>query len=129
MCLHSTSIFYEVHQGPREGAMLHICLRGEVAGEAFEERVELHRDTAFNFASVASRLAQKHGVPVSHNLIMRGTPSLIRCSKTFGKSWAFTAVTGSILITYSRTVSNPADLAGAHPALPCPATECIHSQD
>jgi hypothetical protein len=66
--------------------MLHMCLRGEVAGEAFEERVELHRDTAFNFASVASRLAQKHGVSVSQNLIMRGTPSLIRCSKTFGKS-------------------------------------------
>jgi hypothetical protein len=68
----SLDLFYEVHQGTREGAMLQMCLSGEVAGEAFEERFELHRDTAFNFASVVSRLAQKHGVPVSHSLIMPG---------------------------------------------------------
>nr|WP_298143779.1 DUF5064 family protein [uncultured Pseudomonas sp.] len=63
-------LYYEVRQDPTEGAMLHMRMVGEVAGKAFEENFELHRDTAFNFASVASRLAQKHGLPPEHNLIM-----------------------------------------------------------
>ena len=68
----SIDLYYEVRQDPLEGAMLHMRMVGEVAGKAFEEQFELHRDTAFNFASVATRLAQKHGLPTSHSMIMRG---------------------------------------------------------
>lgn len=68
----SIDLYYEVRQDPVEGAMLHMRMVGEVAGKAFEEQFELHRDTAFNFASVATRLAQKHGLPTSHSMIMRG---------------------------------------------------------
>ena len=68
----SIDLYYEVRQDPNEGAMLHLRMVGEVAGKAFEEVFELHRDTAFNFASVASRLAQKHGLPPEHSLILHG---------------------------------------------------------
>ena len=70
--LFSIDLYYEVRQDPVEGAMLHMRMVGEVAGKAFEEEFELHRDTAFNFASVATRLAQKHGLPANHSMIMRG---------------------------------------------------------
>jgi hypothetical protein len=69
---YSIDLYYEVRQDPVEGPMLHMRLVGEVAGKAFEEQFELHRDTAFNFASVASRLALKHGMPTDFSLIMRG---------------------------------------------------------
>ena len=59
MPLFSVDLFYEVRQDPNEGPMLHMRLQGQVNGQAFEEVFELHRDTAFNFASVASRLAHK----------------------------------------------------------------------
>lgn len=68
----SIDLYYEVRNDPAEGPMLHMRLQGEVAGKVFEEEFELHRDTAFNFASVASRLAQKHGLPSGSSLIMRG---------------------------------------------------------
>ena len=51
--------------------MLHMHMVGDLAGKTFEERFELHRDTAFNFASVATRLARKHGFPTNTSLIMR----------------------------------------------------------
>lgn len=43
--------------------MLHMRLVGEVDGKHFEEVFELHRDVAFNFASVATRIAARHGLP------------------------------------------------------------------
>ncbi|HEX5843800.1 MAG TPA: DUF5064 family protein [Pseudomonas sp.] len=67
----SIDLYYQVRHDPAEGPMLHMRLQGEVAGKAFEEVFELHRDTACNFASVASRLAQKHGLPTNQGLIMR----------------------------------------------------------
>lgn len=70
--LFSVDLYYHVRQDPKEGPMLHMRLVGQVQGQAFEEVFELHRDTAFNFASVASRLAQKHGLPISSSLIMLG---------------------------------------------------------
>lgn len=69
--LFSVDLFYEVRQDPVEGAMLHMRMQGQVAGKVFEETFELHRDTAFNFASVATRLAHKHGLPTNQGLIMR----------------------------------------------------------
>ncbi|WP_439887888.1 DUF5064 family protein [Pseudomonas sp. MBLB4123] len=67
----SIDLHYEVRQDPVEGPMLHMRLHGEVAGKAFEEEFELHRDTAFNFASVASRIARKHGLPAGTSLLLR----------------------------------------------------------
>lgn len=64
-------LYYEVRQDPAEGPMLHMHMVGDLAGKTFEERFELHRDTAFNFASVATRLARKHGFPTNTSLIMR----------------------------------------------------------
>lgn len=63
---------YEVRQDAKEGLMLHCRMQGTVEGKAFEESFELHRDTAFNFASVATQIAARHGLPTAHGLIMRG---------------------------------------------------------
>ena len=69
---YTVDLFYEVRQDPQEGPMMHFRMTGQIAGKAFEDEFELHRDTAFNFASVASRMAAKHGLPTNHSLIMRG---------------------------------------------------------
>lgn len=69
--LFSVDLHYEVRQDPTEGPMLHMRMHGQVEGKVFEEIFELHRDTAFNFASVATRLAHKHGLPTNSSLIMR----------------------------------------------------------
>ena len=65
-------LFYEVRHDPSEGPMMHFRMEGQVAGKAFTDDFELHRDTAFNFASVAARMAVRHGLPASHTLIMHG---------------------------------------------------------
>ncbi|WP_068830090.1 DUF5064 family protein [Pseudomonas sp. BMS12] len=69
---YSVDLFYEVRRDPSEGPMMHFRMQGHIAGKAFTDEFELHRDTAFNFASVASRVAAKHGLPTNHSLIMRG---------------------------------------------------------
>ncbi|MGN0927402.1 DUF5064 family protein [Ectopseudomonas mendocina] len=68
---YSIDFYYEVCQDPREGPMLHGRLVGEIDGKPFEEVFEMHRDTAFNFASVISHLVAKHGLPPNHSPIMR----------------------------------------------------------
>ncbi|MFP6848850.1 MAG: DUF5064 family protein [Pseudomonas sp.] len=68
----SIDLHYHVRQDPVEGPMLHMQLQGQVSGKGFDEVFELHRDTAFNFASVATRLAHKHGLPTNNSLIMHG---------------------------------------------------------
>lgn len=67
----SVDLRYEVREDPVEGPMLHMRMQGQVDGNAFEEAFALHRDTAYNFASVVSRLGHKHGLPTDHSLIMR----------------------------------------------------------
>lgn len=67
----SIDFYYDVRQDPKEGAMLHGRLVGEIEGKSFEETFEMHRDTAFNFASVISRLVVKHGLHANHSPIMR----------------------------------------------------------
>ncbi|WP_405120296.1 DUF5064 family protein [Pseudomonas leptonychotis] len=67
----SIDFYYEVRQDPQEGPMLHMRLIGEVQDRHFEEEFELHRDVAFNFASVATRIAAKHGLPPNASPIMR----------------------------------------------------------
>jgi hypothetical protein len=71
MPLFTIDLHYEVRQDPAEGPMLHMRMQGQVGGKAFAEVFELHRDTAYNFASVATRLANKHGLPTNSSLIMR----------------------------------------------------------
>ncbi len=62
---------YEVRDDPAEGKMLHFNMSGEIDGKPFQEAFELHRDMAFNFASVVSHVAARHGVPVEHSLILQ----------------------------------------------------------
>nr|WP_312231432.1 DUF5064 family protein [Pseudomonas sp.] len=66
---YAIDLHYDIRQDAAEGPMLHMTLKGEVKGTAFEESFELHRDTAYNFASVVSRLAYKHGLPANVVLI------------------------------------------------------------
>ncbi|MDH1106538.1 DUF5064 family protein [Pseudomonas otitidis] len=68
----SIDLYYEVRRDAEEGTMLHFRMVGVINGVSFEETFELHRDTAFNFASVATRIANKHGLhtsvgPIVHN--------------------------------------------------------------
>jgi len=63
--------YYEVRHDPQEGPMLHMRLVGEVQGRHFDEEFELYRDVAFNFASAATRVAAKHGLPPNASPIMR----------------------------------------------------------
>jgi hypothetical protein len=46
-------------------------LLGEVDDERFEEGFALRRDAAFDFASVVSRIAMKHGRPPDASPILR----------------------------------------------------------
>jgi len=64
-------IHYEVREHPAEGVMLHFRVRGEVNERPFAEEFALHRDTAFNFFSVVSRIAVQHGVRLPPSPIVR----------------------------------------------------------
>ncbi|MFC2973567.1 DUF5064 family protein [Azotobacter bryophylli] len=64
-------LYYDVREDPEEGSMLHVRMTGTVDGKSFAEEFELHRDTAFNFFGVVTKLAVKHG------LHPRGGPVLI----------------------------------------------------
>ncbi|GIZ11304.1 DUF5064 family protein [Pseudomonas sp. NCCP-436] len=68
---YSIDFHYEVRQNPQEGAMLHGRLSGRIGERDFEETFELHRDMAFNFASVIGRLLARHGLHPESGLIMR----------------------------------------------------------
>lgn len=67
----SVDFYYEVRQDPQQGPMLHMRLVGDVNGRHFDEEFELHRDVAFNFASVATRVAARHGLPIKASPVMR----------------------------------------------------------
>lgn len=60
-------IRYEVAQTD-EGPGMHFTLEGEINGKGFNESFDLPKDKAYNFASEASRLAQKHGLPKDADL-------------------------------------------------------------
>lgn len=65
------NVHYEVKNDTGEGTLLHFQVDGQINDHTFSESFDMHRDTAFNFALVLSRLAQKHGLPTTHNLLMR----------------------------------------------------------
>ncbi len=68
----SVDFYYEVRKDSQHGPMLHMRLVGDVDGRHFDEEFELHRDVAFNFASVATRVAARHGLPLNASPVMRG---------------------------------------------------------
>lgn len=58
---------YEVSQTD-SGLGMHFTLEGEINGKAFTETFDLPKDMAYNFASTASRIAEKHGLPKATDL-------------------------------------------------------------
>ncbi|WP_283180566.1 DUF5064 family protein [Pseudomonas svalbardensis] len=69
---YNIDVFYEVRRDPKEGMLMHFKMDGAVSGKSFTEEFDMHRDTAFNFASRVAKAAVKHGVPANASLIMRG---------------------------------------------------------
>ncbi len=67
----AVDIYYEVRQDAAEGAMLHFRMTGEIEGKPFADEFELHRDTAFNFASSIMRIAAKHGFHPNFGPVLR----------------------------------------------------------
>ncbi|KAF1052923.1 MAG: hypothetical protein GAK43_01682 [Stenotrophomonas maltophilia] len=53
---------YDVQHDAERGAYVHFTMDGSIDGNAFQESFDLPKDQAFNFASDATRLAQKHGL-------------------------------------------------------------------
>ncbi|EMC2779747.1 DUF5064 family protein [Pseudomonas aeruginosa] len=64
-------IRYEVRQNAESGAYVHFDMDGEIDGKPFSDSFELPRDAAFNFASDATRVAQKHGLHPKFGAITR----------------------------------------------------------
>lgn len=67
---YSVDVYYEVRHDPAQGAMMHFRMCGQVDGRAFSESFEMHRDTAYNFASLLGKIAQRQGLPAGHGPIM-----------------------------------------------------------
>lgn len=64
-------VFYEVRQDPAEGTMMHFKVAGDLDGKVFAEEFDMHRDTAFNFASLIAKAVVKQGLPSAVTPIMR----------------------------------------------------------
>lgn len=60
-------IRYEISQTDG-GPGMHFAMDGEIDGQSFNEAFDLPKDTAYNFASEASRLAEKYGLPKDADL-------------------------------------------------------------
>ncbi|TBU93965.1 DUF5064 family protein [Phytopseudomonas dryadis] len=59
------SVCYEVRQNAEHETVVHFDMSGEINGKAFADSFELPRDTAFNFASNATRIAVRNGLPTA----------------------------------------------------------------
>jgi hypothetical protein len=66
----AVDIHYEVRKDPKEGAMMHFKIEGHINGKAFVEEFDMHRDVAFNFASLIGKSLIKHGFPALASPIM-----------------------------------------------------------
>jgi hypothetical protein len=64
-------VFYEVRHDPVEGMLMHFKVAGDIDGKVFTEEFDMHRDTAFNFASLISKAVVKQGLPPAVTPIMR----------------------------------------------------------
>ncbi len=56
-------IRYEVCEDPTQGKSMRFSMDGEIAGNAFQDKFELPRDLACNFAHNANKIAVDHGLP------------------------------------------------------------------
>ncbi len=64
-------VHYEVRNDPAEGQMMHFKVAGDIEGKTFVEEFDMHRDTAFNFASLIAKAVTKQGLPPAITPIMR----------------------------------------------------------
>lgn len=64
-------VFYEVRRDPVEGMLMHFRVTGDLDGKTFTEEFDMHRDTAFNFASLIAKTVVKQGLPAAVTPIMR----------------------------------------------------------
>jgi len=64
-------VFYEVHHDAAEGTLMHFKVTGNLDGKDFTEEFDMHRDTAFNFASLIAKAVVKQGLPSAVSPIMR----------------------------------------------------------
>jgi hypothetical protein len=62
---------YEVSQTDSDAGM-HFTMDGDINGKPFNETFDLPKDLAYNFASEASRIAEKHGLPKDTDLHAMG---------------------------------------------------------
>ena len=62
-------LHYTIVHDAKEGSVVQMRLAGEVGGKRFEESFSLPRSSAYNFGSVATRVAHKHGMPRDNGLI------------------------------------------------------------
>lgn len=67
----AVDIYYDVRNDPEQGMMMHFRMVGDITGKSFTDEFELHRDTAFNFASRITRLAIKHGFHPTFGAVLR----------------------------------------------------------
>lgn len=68
---YTLDIYYGIRHDASEGDMLTIRIVGEVDGKGFEEAFELHRDSAFDFASAATHRVARHGLTAATGLVMK----------------------------------------------------------
>jgi len=64
-------VFYEVRNDVAEGTLMHFKVTGDLDGKLFTEEFDMHRDTAFNFASLIAKAVVKQGLPSAVSPIMR----------------------------------------------------------
>jgi hypothetical protein len=64
-------VYYEVRNDPAEGMLMHFKVIGDLDGKVFTEEFDMHRDTAFNFASLIAKAVVKQGLPTAVTPIMR----------------------------------------------------------
>lgn len=62
---------YEIRHDVEKGAYVHFSMEGSIDGNAFTEAFDMPKDQAFNFASDATRIAQKHGLHPHFGPIVR----------------------------------------------------------
>jgi hypothetical protein len=51
---------------------MHFKVAGRIDGREFVEEFDMHRDLAFNFASLLTKALKKHGFPPNTGPFMRG---------------------------------------------------------
>lgn len=64
-------IYYEIRKDAEKGTYVHFTMKGEIDRNAFTEEWDMPKEQAFNFASDATRIAQKHGLHPRFGAVVR----------------------------------------------------------